>query len=199
MNRRRGGEGFSLTELLLALALLGLLVAASSPTLGAALARSRAQAAAREMIGTLTRLRGEAIARRHAVGLRITGAAGARRFVPYADGDGDGILTADILAGIDPPTGPALDLPSRYEGADFGLLDAAIPALPPGGPPLLPGSDPVRFGASDIVSFTPIGTASSGTLYITDGRDTVFAVVLYGRTGRIRSYRYDRAAGRWSD
>jgi hypothetical protein len=57
----------------------------------------------------------------------------------------------------------------------------------------------VRFGASDIITFTPIGTASSGTLYVTDGHDTVYAVVLYGRTGRIRSFRYDRALGAWSD
>jgi len=196
---RRGGEGFSLPELLLALALLGLLITATSPALGAALLRSRAQTAAREMIVTMAHLRGEAIARHRAVGLRIGGAGSTRRFTAYADGDGDGILTADILAGIDPPIGPARDLPGRYEGVDFGLLDTAIPALPPGGAPLLPGSDPVRFGASDIITFTPIGTASSGTLYVSDGRDTVYAVVLYGRTGRIRSFRYDRATGAWSD
>jgi hypothetical protein len=55
----------------------------------------------------------------------------------------------------------------------------------------------VRFGVSDIVTFTPQGTASSGTLYVSDGRDTVFAVVLYGRTGRIRTWRFDRGAWRW--
>jgi prepilin-type N-terminal cleavage/methylation domain-containing protein len=197
--RRRGGEGFSLPELLLALALLGLLITATTPALGAALQRSRAQAAAREMTFTMARLRGEAIAAHHAVGLRIVTAGGTIRFTPYADGDGDGVLTADILAGIDPPLGPARDLPSRYEGVDFGLLDVAVPAIPPGGAPLLPGSDPVRFGASDIITFTPSGTASSGTVYVTDGRDTIFAVVLYGRTGRIRTWRYDRDAARWTD
>lgn len=199
MIRRRGGEGFTLPELLLALALLGFLITATAPALGAALARSRAQAAAREMVFTMARLRGEAIAAHHAVGLRIVATGGARRFTPYADGDGDGILTADIAAGVDPPLGPARDLPSRYEGVDFGLLDAAVPAPPPGGAPLLPGSDPVRFGVSDIITFTPSGTASSGTLYVSDGRDTIYAVVLYGRTGRIRTYRYDRASGAWSD
>jgi hypothetical protein len=151
------------------------------------------------MISTMARLRGEAIAGHHVVGLRIVSAGGGRRYTLYADGDGDGLLTADIVAGIDPPLGPALDLPSRYEGVDFGLLDVAIPAIPPGGAPLLPGSDPVRFGASDIITFTPAGTASSGTLYVSDGRDNVYAVVLYGRTGRIRAWRYDRDAGRWTD
>ncbi|HKQ96915.1 MAG TPA: prepilin-type N-terminal cleavage/methylation domain-containing protein [Candidatus Polarisedimenticolia bacterium] len=199
MTRRRGGEGFTLPELLLALALLGLLITATSPALGAAMLRSRAQSAAREMTFTLARLRGEAISGHRIVGLRIATAGGTLRFTPYADGDGDGLLTADILNGVDPPLGPARDLPSRYEGVDFGLLDTAVPALPPGGAPLPPGSDPVRFGVSDIISFTPVGTASSGTLYVSDGRDTVYAVVLYGRTGRIRTYRYDRATGLWDD
>ncbi|HXH27684.1 MAG TPA: hypothetical protein VNL37_01495, partial [Candidatus Polarisedimenticolia bacterium] len=90
------------------------------------------------------------------------------------------------------------DLRSRFEGIDFGLLDTAIPEVPPATGVLAPASDPVRFGRSDIVSFTPIGTASSGTFYVSDGRATVCAVVLYGRTGRIRTWRFDRGRFRWT-
>ena len=81
---------------------------------------------------------------------------------------------------------------------DFGLLDAAIPEVPPAHGVLAPQSDPVRFGASDTITFTPGGTSSTGTLYISDGRESVQAVVLYGRTGRIRIWRFDRALWRWT-
>jgi Tfp pilus assembly protein FimT len=194
----RGGAGFSLVEALLALAILGLFLTISMPAFGAALSRARVAAAARDMASEMARLRAEAIASRRSVGLRFSMAGGRRRFAVYADGDGDGIRADDIAAGRDPLLIAARDLPSRWEGIDFGLLEAAIPDVPPASGVLMPGSDPVRFGSSDTISFTPWGTASSGTLYISDSRDSVFAVVLYGHTGRIRTWRFDRDLWRWT-
>jgi len=85
----------------------------------------------------------------------------------------------------------------RYEGIDFGLLDVSIPEVPPGSSSLLPGGDPVRFGRSDIITFTPHGTSSSGTLYVSDGHSTLTAVVVYGGTGRLRLWRFDRDRWLW--
>jgi hypothetical protein len=130
--------------------------------------------------------------------MRLTWSSGAYRYAFYADGDGDGVRGDDVGAGRDPLIGGARDLRSRYEGIDFGLLEAAIPEVPPGHGSLAPFADPVRFGRSDIISFSPRGTSSSGTLYVSDGRSTVVAVVLYGGTGRIRIWRFDRDLGRWS-
>jgi hypothetical protein len=115
----------------------------------------------------------------------------------YADGDGDGIRADDIASGTDPVIEGERDLRSRYEGIDFGMLEQAIPDVPPQSGSLPPGSDPIRFGSADTVTFTPSGTASTGTLFISDGRDTVIAVVLYGRTGRIRTWRLDRSVEQW--
>ena len=56
----------------------------------------------------------------------------------------------------------------------------------------------MRFGRSDLVSFSPDGSASSGTLYVTDGRDGLYAVVLFGPTARVRVWRFDRRNGRWT-
>lgn len=130
--------------------------------------------------------------------MRLTWSGGRYLYAFYADGDGDGVRGEDISSGRDPLLGGPRDLGSRYEGVDFGLLDVAIPEVPPGSGALAPSSDPVRFGRSDIVTFTPWGTSSSGTLYISDGRDTVAAVVLYGGTGRIRFWKFDRQARRWT-
>ena len=130
--------------------------------------------------------------------MRVTGSPGSYRYAYYADGDGDGIRRADIDSGRDPRIGNERDLASRFTGVDFGLLDVAIPAIPPGRGKLTPSDDPVRFGRSDIITFTPRGTASSGTLFVSDGHSTVVAVVLYGHTGRVRIWRYDRTRDRWS-
>jgi Tfp pilus assembly protein FimT len=175
-----------------------MLLGVSAPAFGAALSRARVAAAARSMASEMARLRAEAIASRRSVGMRFAQAGGRRVFAVYADGDGDGIRADDIAAGRDPLLAPPRDLPSTWEGIDFGLLESSIPAVPPGPGVLAPSDDPVRFGSTDTVTFTPWGTSSTGTLYISDARETVFAVVLYGRTGRIRTWRFDRELWLWT-
>jgi hypothetical protein len=56
----------------------------------------------------------------------------------------------------------------------------------------------VRFGRSTIVSFGPTGSASSGTVYVTDGLQGLYAVVLFGPTARLRVWRFDPVEGRWT-
>jgi hypothetical protein len=155
-------------------------------------------AAARELAQEMARLRSEAIASRRNVAMRLTWTEGRYVYAFYADGDGDGVRSDDIASGRDRLLGSPRDLPSRYEGVDFGLLDAPIPEVPPGPGTLPPASDPVRFGRSDIITFTPRGTSSSGTLYVSDGTGVVSAVVLFGGTGRIRIWRFDRARWTWA-
>lgn len=194
----RGEGGFSLVEIMVTLALLGLLLTAAWPALASGLWRSRVTAAAHEVAGQMSRLRSQAIAERRSLGMRITRSGGRYHYAFYADGDFDGIRSDDIASGRDPLIGGPRDLPSRYEGVDFGLLDIAIPAIPPRRGTVAPGDDPVRFGRSDTITFTPRGTASSGTLFVSDGRSLVVAVVLYGHTGRVRTWRYLRDGGGWS-
>jgi hypothetical protein len=185
-------------EAALLLALLGMMMTASAPALLAALSRARVAAAARALAGEMAGLRAAAIATQRVLALRLTRSPAGYAYAFYADGDGDGVRARDIAAGIDRLIAGPRDLRTRFEGIDFGLIDTAIPEVPPATGVLAPADDPVRFGRSDIVSFTPLGTASSGTLYVSDGRTTVCAVVLYGRTGRIRTWRFDRDGFRWT-
>lgn len=178
--------------------MFGLLVAISVPALTAALSRHRVAAATRTLASELSRLRSEAITSRRRVAMRLIKEGDAYSYAFFSDGDGDGVRAADIETGQDPLLAGPRDLPSRFGGVDFGLLDVAIPDLPPRGGTLLPGDDPVRFGRSDIITFTPLGTASSGTLFVSDSRGMVMAVVVYGGTGRIRTWRFDRQAWRWT-
>ena len=81
---------------------------------------------------------------------------------------------------------------AMFPGADVAV-GAAVPS--PDGGALHGGA--VQFGASDLVSFTPAGTASSGTVYVRSQGGRQYAVRVAGATGRTRLLRFDAGTGRW--
>lgn len=116
----------------------------------------------------------------------------------HRDGDGDGVRTADIRRGDDPPVpGPG---GGDHRLARFGATRLGFPPGPlprdPGGRRLTRRNDPIRFNRSDIASFGPLGTSTPGSLYLTDGRNLA-AVRVTNRTGRVRVLIYDADAGEW--
>ena len=156
--------GFSLVEVLACLALLGILVAVSVPLLADTVARERLRAAGWETALLLRGLRQRSITERLGFGLRFVQAGGVWSYCLYRDGNGNGIRTADILSGRDPlllgPEEPGM----RHEGIRFGLPSSPVPQIPPSTGPIPNPSDPIKFGTSDIVSFSPSGSISSGTV-----------------------------------
>jgi hypothetical protein len=48
-------------------------------------------------------------------------------------------------------------------------INANVPAIPPDTGKLDP-ADPIKFGASNMVSFSPLGTATPGTFYLAGDR-----------------------------
>jgi hypothetical protein len=200
--RRDGGRtglpsGVSLPEVLASLGILALLIAFSAPIVAETAARERLRAAGRETALLLRGLRYRAVAERTSFGLRFTRAGEGWSYTLYRDGNGNGIRTTDIAAGRDRFLEGPSDPGARHEGIRFGLPAAPIPEIPPGTGTVPNPGDPIKVGTSDIVSFSPSGSMSGGTLYLTDGR-RVAGVVLYGPTGRIRIFLYESARGRWS-
>lgn len=111
----------------------------------------------------------------------------------YVDGNGNGVRTADIDSGADPLVTGWIALGAIAPGVDRG----APAGVPPVDSTALVGDDPVRLGPSDLLSFSPDGQASSGTLYITGRGDRTWAVRVLGATGRIRMSRFDTVRGLW--
>jgi Tfp pilus assembly protein FimT len=87
-------------EAALAIALTGLLLTFSVPALTSALSRHRVVAATRRLASEFARLRAVAIASRRNVAMRLTTVSGRYAYALYADGDGDGVRSADIAAGL---------------------------------------------------------------------------------------------------
>ena len=146
---------------------------------------SRGYAAAKYLGGRLSLARMQAVARGSAIGLRFDAGAGGIGVSVFQDGNGNGIRTADIASGADFPIEPPTRLFEQFPGVDI--------AVTPGSP----SADPVQIGSTNLLTFTPTGTATSGTIYIRDSEGTQWGVRVLGATGRTRVLRYDPATGGW--
>lgn len=189
--------GHTLVETTVALAVGGLVAVLALPSLDGVRSRARVHGACRELAAQLRLTRSRAIAESRSLALVFERDARGWRYQLYADGDGDGVRSDDRANGTDPSIGLPARLTDRWEGVDLGLPALArVRRLPPATGWLPTLGDPVAFGATDVVSFSPAGDASSGSLFVSDGRAGE-AIVLYGPTVRVRVYRYDAAREEW--
>jgi Tfp pilus assembly protein FimT len=146
---------------------------------------SRGYAAARYLGARLGLARSQAVARGAAVALRFDQDSRGFSFSVFQDGNGNGVRTADIQAGIDLLLEPASSLFERFPGVDIGLSVNA------------PAPDPIQLGRTNLLTFTPMGTATSGTIYIRDRQGSQWAVRVLGATGRTRVLRYEPQTRAW--
>ena len=184
--------GFTLVELMLAVALTTVLVGIAVPITGNAIDELRTGAAARYMAGRIATGRMDAINRSRAVALRFQASTPDYQFAPYVDGNDNGVRSADIRAGVDPPVGTARQLADDFTGVHFGL-EIGVPDVDG---VRNASTDGVRIGTARILSIGPDGTATSGTLYL-QGRRAQYAVRVLGATGRTRVLKYEAGVRTW--
>jgi prepilin-type N-terminal cleavage/methylation domain-containing protein len=185
MRPRSRCAGYTLIELMVVVAVIATLACVALAQARASIDHSRGHAAARYLASRLSLARTQAVARGVAIGLRFEQVPGGFAFGVFRDGNGNGIRTADIQSGIDVPIEPPTSLFEQFPGVDIGLTPAS------------PGTDPVQLGQTDLLTFTPTGTATAGTIYIHDREDTQWAVRVLGATGRTRVLRYDPRTKGW--
>lgn len=198
---RPGGvrHGFQLFELLIVLAILGLVATVGIPRVLDWTRSLKVDLAAHELVGALRLARSYAIRHSANVGLKFRPGGGSRvTYTLYRDGDGDGVRTVDIDSGVDPAVGRTRELAHFGSQVRFGF--------PPGPAPRDPGDprrrlgrlhDPIRFNRSDIASFNHLGGSTPGSLYLTDGRYLLSVVRVYGRTGKVKIMRYEPVSEKW--
>jgi type II secretory pathway pseudopilin PulG len=184
---------FSLIELLFVVGLAATLAAAAVPQLDASMDEFRAAGAARHVASRLQQARVRAITRSRDTALRVTKDARGYVMAVIEDGNRNGVLSRDIQDGIDTIVSPTERLNDQFPGVDFG----AVPAIPGVEGSTPPGSDPVRLGSSDAATFTAIGTATAGSLYLRSRGNAQYVVRIYGETGRTRILRYNPRTHTW--
>ena len=191
-SRHRQPAGFTLIEVLFAAAVATVLAGVALPLTGSAIDELRTLAAARYLAGRIVHGRMEAITRSTSVALRFEPSSPDYAFAPYADGNGNGVRAADIYRGVDPPVGVPHQLGDNFAGVRFGLL----PGVPDVDGVADGNTEGVRIGTARILTMSPNGTATSGTLYL-QGRRAQYAVRVLGATGRTRILKYHTGAGTW--
>jgi Tfp pilus assembly protein FimT len=183
----RSERGHSIIDLLCVVSILCVLAAIGIPEMLESMRRPRAQAAARYLAARMVRSRTLATMRSAAVALRFQTDSGGFTVSEYVDGNRNGVRTADISSGAD----------RLLEGASHlsDLFPRVTIAFSQDGATL----DPVQIGSTTLMSFTPQGTATSGSIYVRGDDGSQYAIRVLGATARIKVVRYNTASRTWVD
>jgi type II secretory pathway pseudopilin PulG len=193
--RVNAASGYSLTELAVTVGVVATVAAIAVPVVEAGLDEARTAGAARYLSARLADARMEAIQRSTEVAMRFSSTGRGYTYAVYVDGNHNGVLARDVQDDLDRQIRGEESLSNHFRNVEFGTL-AGLPAIDAGGTP--PGNDPVRCGASNSLSFGPLGTSSSGTVYLLGRSRSQYAVRFFGGSAKIRVYRFDWRSNRWS-
>ena len=193
--RLTAAPGYSLAELAVTLGVVATVAASAVPAVEAGLDEARTAGAARYLSARLADTRMEAIQRSTEVAMRFDSTGHGYTYAVYADGNHNGVLARDVQDDIDRRIRGEESLSNHFRNVEFGMLPG-LPAIDAGGTP--PGNDPIRCGASNSLSFGPLGTSSSGTVYLLGRSRSQYAVRVFGGSAKIRVYRFDWRSNRWS-
>jgi prepilin-type N-terminal cleavage/methylation domain-containing protein len=187
-------NGFSLLEVLVAIAVMAIVAGMAVPFAHNSVDRSRTAGAANYLAGRLALARFEAVKRSAFVAIRFAESGEGHFLRAYVDGNANGVLNSDIAAGFDKPISSEERLDYHFSGVSFGI-QSNVASLDPGQP--LDPADPIHIGPSTLLSFNPNGSSTSGTLFVRGQHSSQFAVRILGATGRTRVFEFDFGSGRW--
>lgn len=187
-------RGFSLVEALLAVSIILVMAAVALPPFRAHFAEAHLVGAGQQFKGHFRLAYSAAVRSNVYTAIRFERRDdGTVWYAVYRDGDFDGVRSSDILSSRDRLVSGPFPLSGGAPGVRVGI-NPGIPALPPERGVL--SGDPVRFGSSDILSFSPLGTATPGTFYLA-GDAGQAAVRVTGGSARVRLMVW--RSGRWRE
>jgi prepilin-type N-terminal cleavage/methylation domain-containing protein len=186
-------NGYSLLEVMMAITIMVIVGGAAIPLAHGTVDRSRAAGAANYVAGRLTLARFEAVRRSARVAIRFVDRGDGYWLQTYIDGNRDGVRTSDIEGGIDTPITAEERLDYHFSGIVFGI-QSGVTGIDTGP---FNAIDPIQIGNTTLLSFSPTGSSTSGTLFIRGARGHQFAVRVLGATGRTRILEFNFAQGIW--
>lgn len=188
----RADAGASLVETLVVLSVMTVVLAMGVPVVGAAREQWRERQACQWLAGHFRAVRQQALLSGARTAVLFEEVGQQWRLRMCRDGNGDGVSRADIAVGVDACAYGAMPLAAWVPGANIGR-DPSVPN------PSGTVSGPVSFGSQRLVSFSPSGTSSSGTVVVQVGEGRHCAVRVNGVTGRVRVLSFDQRLRRWSE
>ncbi len=193
----RAQRGFSLTEAMVTVALVGLVAAVAMPNLAETRRAVDFQRLTKQVYADAMGCRMEALTSCRNVGLVFDESHGRWFYTRVADGDNDGVSRDDFRRGIDKPLGPPIWLEFLSAGTRVGV-PAGWRVPDPSGSGWLP-TDGLRIGTSRIMSYSRDGHATPSTVYFNDGKDRMLAIRTSGEQGRIRALLWRRGWRQWQE
>ena len=188
-------SGFTLPEITTTLVIIATMLLCAMPAFNTMRRRSAVRSAAAQLRAVFHLVRSRALARSSNSAVKFVQHGSVWKYAVYDDGDRDGVRNDDIKSGVDRVvTGPQT-LWQQPHLVSIALPDFAI--KDPDGDVMAPFDSPVQFNKSTICSFSHLGEATPGTIYMTDRSGEVYAVRVYGATAKIRVVRYDRGTTKW--
>ncbi len=192
-------SGFTVLEMLITVFVVGFVAILGIPPMLNWTAGLQVQLAAAEISTCMHKARYRAIQHSQNVAVKFrTGADGVVTFALYRDGDMDGVRNNDIVRGVDPEIQAPRPVAFLSRRVRFGFPEGDAPREPGGsGERLDRLEDPIRFNNSDLASFSPLGTATPGTVYLTDGKRHLAAVRVLHRSAKISVLSYEPSSETW--
>lgn len=186
-------RGFSLVEMVVVVGIVLTMAAVALPAFRPMFAESHLLGAG-EAFRTQFRLAASTAVRANAyTAIRFETRGSEVWYAVYRDCNHNGVRSADIASGIDVLISGPFPLTSGAPTVRVGI-NPGVPAIPPDSG-LLTG-DPIQFGRSDILSFSPLGTATPGTFYLA-GESAQAAVRVTPGSARVRLMIC--RGGKWSE
>lgn len=177
-------RGYTVIELLFVIVLIVVAGAFAVPSFLTAMDRQRAWAAARYLAARMAIARTYAVTRSANVALRFVSDSRDVSFQMFLDDNHNGVRTVDIASNVDPAIGGPVRLSELFPGVVIGVSSEV-------------GTDPVRTGSTNLLSFSPMGTATPGSIYVRSRDGLQLAVRITGATGRTRVLRYVADTQEW--
>jgi len=166
---------------MIALAILLIMTSVALPNILGYRQEAALLGAAQKFKAEFMRARSIAVAENTQTAIRFeVNESGQTMYSTYIDGNYNGVLLSDIRTGMDLRLVGPIRLDAGASGVDVGILPGAV--SPDGGPL---GSEPIRFGSSRMVSFSPLGTGTPGTFYLRS-RSSMAGVRVTGGSARVR-------------
>ena len=192
----RSNAGLSIFELLLGMTTLAGMLAIATPGVMRLREEVSLRSAVHETSVAFYLARSFAISKNRNVGLKFRRNGERWEWALYADGNGNGVRTAEIASGVD-----------RFLGVTYPWTrNDVMPGIMTGTRVPDPGSpghyldhpeDPIRFNVSDICSFSAMGESTPGSVYLWNGHDGMAVLRVFGATAKLRSLYYRRGDREW--
>ena len=188
-------RGAAFIDIIVATSVCFVMAALAVPVIGGTLDRERTIIGAQYLSGQLQRARLESLKRARPVAVRVDVIGERTQLRLFEDRNGNGVLQRDIDRGIDLPLTPMEWLDDQARDVSLRINQDVTDVS--GVVTFEPGDDPLRIGNTLLLTFSPVGSATSGTLYVAAHRGPQMAIRVFGATGRVRVLMFDARTRQW--